>query len=79
MLHQTVSSLEGIHSKTEDPFIESTFTVFCNIMPSDNDSLNSSDFSDELVDDEFSNDNMAPKRVDEKEESNDLVDWFYFP
>lgn len=48
-------------------------------MPSDNDSLNSSDFSDELVDDEFSNDNVAPKRVDEKEESNYYVYWFYFP
>lgn len=45
-------------------------------MTSDKDSFDSSDLSEELVDDEFLDENAAPKRVDEKEESLHSFDWF---
>lgn len=45
-------------------------------MPSDNDSFNSSDLSDDLVDDEFSNDNVIPNQADAREESSVLMNCF---
>ena len=38
-------------------------------MSADNDSFDSSDFSEDFVDDEFSNDNAVRNRADEREES----------
>ena len=38
-------------------------------MSADNDSFDSSDFSEDLVDDEFSNENAVRNRADEREES----------
>ena len=46
-------------------------------MPNDNDSFDSSDFSDEIVDDEFSEENVTRNKADEKEESNCYFDWTY--
>ena len=46
-------------------------------MPNDNDSFDSSDFSDEIVDDEFSDENVTRNKADEKEESNYYFDWTY--
>ena len=42
-------------------------------MTSDNDAFNSSDLSEDLVDDEFSNDNVIPNQADAREESIEIM------